>query len=141
MEICYNNKLSSHYPYRSFALKRLERILTRLSITMSSATLQVMCCGEPEMLRRPCVDCGRITGSFCELECSAPLRIPTEKWVDGQITPHCTICDGLYGCCHFCRGQRWAQPPPWPAEDIAKGKACQFRARACHSANPHVAMR
>ena len=90
---------------------------------MSSTTLKVMCYGEPEMLRRPCVDCGRITGNFCESNCSAALRIPTEKWAEGQITPHCTTCDKLYGQCHFCRGQLWAQPPPWPAQDVSEGKA------------------
>ena len=41
---------------------------------MSSTTLKVMCYGKPEMLRRPCVDCGRITGNFCDFDCSAALR-------------------------------------------------------------------
>ena len=29
---------------------------------------------------RPCVDCGRVTGNFCEYECLAAIRIPKERW-------------------------------------------------------------
>ena len=67
----------------------------------------------PQDLNRPCVDCGRYTGSFCEFECLAARRIPSERWRPGQLTPHCTFCDRRHGCCHFCRGVQMVTPPPW----------------------------
>ena len=66
--------------------------------------------GEEGLLLRPCVDCGRRTGSFCD-HCLAADRLPEEEWVEGQQTPLCTVCDRLHNRCHFCRGLTWARPP------------------------------
>ena len=68
---------------------------------------------DPTVFDRPCVDCGRYTGSFCERECLAALRVPREYWEPGQRTPHCTACERRYVFCHFCRGASWCTPPGW----------------------------
>ena len=78
--------------------------------------MQVQCFGSKNTLYRPCVDCGRRTGNFCELECQAKDRMPLEFWNDGQCTPHCTECERRYDYCHFCRGVAWVTPPPWGAK-------------------------
>ena len=68
--------------------------------------------GDSRMFRRACVDCGLITGSFCDY-CSAADRIPEEEWAPKQFTPLCTKCDDKnHGICHFCRGVAWVAPPP-----------------------------
>ena len=64
-----------------------------------------------EMLVRPCVDCGRHTGCFCDW-CYAKDRDPGDKWADGQHTPLCSTCDDKHSMCHFCRGLMWTTPPP-----------------------------
>ena len=61
--------------------------------------MQVQCFGSKNTLYRPCVDCGRRTGNFCELECQAKDRMPLEFWNDGQCTPHCTECERRYDYC------------------------------------------
>ena len=63
------------------------------------------------LLFRPCVDCGLRTGCWCD-GCFGAHRFPEEEWDDKQHTPLCTSCDNKYGCCHYCRGQQWATPPP-----------------------------
>ena len=65
-------------------------------------TLEVMACGTVEMLNRPCVDCGRVTGNYCDY-CLAVSREPDEEWANGQHTPLCTYCDKDFDQCHFCR--------------------------------------
>ena len=67
--------------------------------------------GQEHLLLRPCVDCGRRTGCFCDW-CLATDRFPDEEWVPGQHTPLCTICDRHHNQCHLCRGLVWAAPPP-----------------------------
>ena len=62
-------------------------------------------------LNRPCVDCGRRTGCFCDF-CLAKDRDPAGSWEEGQHTPLCTECDREHEACHFCRGLQWATPPP-----------------------------
>ena len=64
-----------------------------------------------QLLFRACVDCGLRTGCWCD-GCFGAHRFPEEEWDDNQHTPLCTSCDNEYGCCHYCRGQRWATPPP-----------------------------
>ena len=64
-----------------------------------------------QLLFRACVDCGLRTGCWCD-GCFGAHRFPEEEWDDKQHTPLCTSCDNKYGCCHYCRGQRWATPPP-----------------------------
>ena len=71
---------------------------------------------------RPCVDCGEMTGSFCENECLASARLPNDQWQKNQPTPHCTSCDQKFGCCHFCRGTHWAAPPPWRSDCSANAR-------------------
>ena len=67
--------------------------------------------GQEGLLLRPCVDCGRRTGSFCD-GCLAADRFPDEEWALGQHTPLCTVCDRQHNLCHLCRGLTWAVPPP-----------------------------
>ena len=63
-------------------------------------------------LIRPCVDCGLLTGNWCEASCFAEdwLGSKLEDWQDSQITPHCSLCEEEYQFCHFCRGKDWATP-------------------------------
>ena len=68
--------------------------------------------GQEWMLNRPCIDCGRWTGCFCDY-CYAVDRFPDEEWLPGQHTPLCTFCDRQHDQCHRCRGLIWATPPPW----------------------------
>ena len=68
--------------------------------------------GQEGMLLRPCIDCGRWTGCFCDY-CYAADRFPDEEWLPRQHTPICSVCDGRHGRCHRCRGLIWATPPPW----------------------------
>ena len=79
-------------------------------IPPAGQTLQVACFGTRELLLRPCVDCGLITGRFCD-HCRAADRLPGEAWADGQRTPLCSHCDNKHDACHFCRGQLWCAPP------------------------------
>ena len=60
--------------------------------------------GELIPLIRPCVDCGLLTGNWCEASCFAEnwLGSKLEDWQDSQITPHCTFCEKNYQFCHFC---------------------------------------
>ena len=53
-------------------------------------------------LARPCVDCGVLTGCYCDF-CYAMDRLPSETWAPGQATPLCTSCDRKHDKCHFCR--------------------------------------
>ena len=50
----------------------------------------------------PCVDCGRITGCFCDY-CWAIDRIPKGHWFPWQRTPLCTSCNERWNACRFCR--------------------------------------
>ena len=76
-----------------------------------AVTMHVYAAGDPEILCRPCVDCGRRTGNYCDAECSAASWIPSEVWAEGQITPQCTECELNYIVCHYCRGVRMCSPP------------------------------
>ena len=80
------------------------------SASIGGFTMQPLAGSDPETLSRACVDCGLITGSFCDY-CLAADRIPEEKWEPGQCTPLCTKCDTKNdGICHFCRGVAWVAP-------------------------------
>ena len=74
--------------------------------------MDILAWGTEEMLTRPRVDCGQITGGFCDY-CMAAYRIPKEKWAAGQRTPLCSACDRTHDCCHFCRHEIWVRPPAW----------------------------
>ena len=75
--------------------------------------LSVTSVGTPDSLIRPCVDCGRMTGNFCENECLAEHWLPSEHWSPGQSTPQCTRCEWKFVACHFCRRVHMATPPSW----------------------------
>ena len=71
--------------------------------------VQIISCDDIETLHRPCVDCGRKTGCYCD-NCKAKDRVPSEKWAYNRKTPLCTDCDRKYAECHFCRGLHWCTP-------------------------------
>ena len=80
----------------------------------------ILCFGDPKTLKRPCVDCGLVTGRFCDgpkgesgPQCFASEKVPDERWVQNQRTPLCSHCDNKHGKCHFCRGLLWCTPPRW----------------------------
>ena len=76
------------------------------------ADLEVLAWGTKAELYRPCVDCGKYTGRYCDY-CIAAARLPKEKWCKGQHTPLCSTCDNSKDACHFCRGEPWVTPLPW----------------------------
>ena len=65
-----------------------------------SVGLEVLAMGDAEILARPCVDCGLVTGCYCD-SCIASERMPGEMWAKGQMTPLCSSCDRERGACHF----------------------------------------
>ena len=80
--------------------------------TMSQAVpIEVLCAGDLKTLCRPCVDCGLITGRYCDY-CYAEDRLPQETWAPGQMTPLCHKCDNARDMCHFCAGKLWCTPAP-----------------------------
>ena len=80
--------------------------------TPLAADMSIICVGDQETLNRPCVDCGQVTGRFCDY-CYAADRCPDERWAPNQLTPLCSRCDNTHDKCHFCRGQAWCVPPAW----------------------------
>ena len=89
----------------------MERSRDSMQMFIRGGKLHVLAFGDREMLCRSCVDCGRHTGSYCDF-CIAKERSPKEEWADGQHTPLCTECGRKFDMCHYCRGQKWATPPP-----------------------------
>ncbi len=90
---------TSQTPRTSFASRDQEPVVVRRRAGGDQATF----CN-------PCVDCGMITGCYCEY-CLAECRMPEEAWAPGQCTPLCTKCDRKNdGLCHFCRGVAWVTP-------------------------------
>ena len=85
-----------------------------MGVELPQTTLEVKAVGDRDMLYRPCVDCGRRTGSFCD-RCNASSRISDEAWLPGQGTPLCTICDDRFRSCHCCRGVPMCRPFAWGA--------------------------
>ena len=81
-------------------------------------------------MHRPCVDCGRRTGNFCDADCCAAGWCPSEQWCEGQITPHCNACEKLHGVCHYCRDVQSCTPPSW-------GGAPRCDCDRCKAANPN----
>ena len=84
--------------------------LLNCEVVMALFGMTVIAASDIETLYRPCVDCGRKTGSYCDF-CKAVDRVPSEKWADRQQTPLCTACDYRYDACHFCRELHWCTPP------------------------------
>ena len=73
--------------------------------------MAIVSAGEVSQLLRPCVDCGLVTGNFCENGCLAFFYFPSETWAPNQITPQCTYCEIKYEVCHCCRGVSMCTPP------------------------------
>ena len=88
--------------------------------------MEVLATGDEALLVRPCVDCGRRTGNFCETPaqaghtgweggiCLAAKHIPSEEWAPGQRTPLCSACEHIHGACHVCRRVSMCTPPSPP---------------------------
>ncbi len=75
--------------------------------------LELLAFGETSDLCRPCVDCGRFTGRFCDGfddNCFAAIRVPSEQWCERQRTPLCGPCEHKHELCHFCRGVHSCRP-------------------------------
>jgi hypothetical protein len=100
--------------------------------------LVVKAYGDKDLLHRPCVDFGLMTGRYGETMkqkshavwqggfCSAQDRIPSERWAPGQSTPLCKSCEDRYGACHFCRRAKWCTPlGPKDDKDIDMQKSDQ----------------
>ena len=62
---------------------------------------------------RPCVDCGLLTGCFCDF-CYIAERYPCPEQDRLRHTPLCTRCDRENDDgCHYCRRVQWCTPPTW----------------------------
>ena len=90
-----------------------------------TTTLDILTFGEEggPPLTRPCVDCGLITGNYCDgdelgrfqtngFACLGEIRLPHgdavhRAWNEGQRTPLCSFCDRKRGACHFCLKTTW----------------------------------
>ena len=69
-----------------------------------------------EVFNKPCIDCGRITGNFCDGvhgDCYAEDTNTVDKFQPGQRTPLCTVCEKHYTLCRVCRGSHGCTPPAW----------------------------
>ena len=102
--------------------------------------------GEEHFVNRPRVNCGIITGRFCDggerlpdvwallagkaynpgEPCLASVRIPTEEWLKNQRTPLCIHCESLLRVCRFCRMVPACTPPAHTSDNIAKATAVYF---------------
>ena len=78
----------------------------RLCAMSAKVAMEVLALSSEES---PCVDCGLITGRFCE-GCFARDRDFKEVWVDGQPIALWSECNWMHGGCHYCRGLPWATP-------------------------------
>ena len=88
-------------------------VMVEKNTSSGKVPLEVLAVSEDsDSLTKPCVDCGQVTGCFCDF-CLAQDRLPNETWVAGQHTPFCTTCDRAKDMCHFCRGLSWCAPPQW----------------------------
>ena len=74
--------------------------------------IEVMAWGSKEELCRPCVDCGLVTGRFCDGKDEACLAAERSngRWCEGQQTPFCSKCEEKSMFCYFCRGHPWCTP-------------------------------
>ena len=84
--------------------------------------MEVLAIGGEALLMRPCVDCGRRTGNFCETPaqaghtgweggiCLAAKHIPSEEWAPGQRTPLCSACERIHGACHLLPASEHVHP-------------------------------
>ena len=84
-------------------------VISTFKITIMEFSVFATSDGSIPMIR-PCVDCGLITGNFCDGgisvaydRCFAAERIPSERWNNGQRTPLCNRCENEKSFCRFCR--------------------------------------
>jgi len=96
-------------PFQSARAAMAEREGARATLNADgsarhTARLEVLAVGTEEELFRPCVDCWRRTGNFCDF-CFVAERMPDLDWVENQATPFCTVCDKKFGRCVFCRAE------------------------------------
>ena len=85
----------------------LGKLMTRLEVLWTAPH------GSPTSW--PCVDCGMLTGNFCEGNndsCFASDRVPGDYEQSSQRTPLCTWCETCSEVCRFCRGVHGCTPPP-----------------------------
>ena len=92
--------ICSHFPIRSSLRSVAYRALVEMSAENNIVVL--LAAGDANILHRPCVDCGLVTGCFCDY-CLAEDRDPSGEYASGQHTPLCTDCDREFEMCHFCR--------------------------------------
>ena len=94
-------------------------LATTMQSWRPSANMQVLYWVPPgEPTSWPCVDCGLITGNFCDGgvsvpydQCFASERVPSEYWNHiGQRTPLCSYCETIHLFCRFCRGVSGCTP-------------------------------
>ena len=96
----------------------LARRLRAISVCTMSSSLEVLdVFYEGEETSFPCVDCGLLTGNFCDGGISIPydtcfacVRVPTDYPLSRQRTPLCTYCETLSEFCRFCRKQHGCTP-------------------------------
>ena len=105
--------------------------------------MEVLAVGNTDMLCRPCVDCGRYTGRFCD-NCFAQDRIPSEVWANGHGTPLRSQCDWrwdemsilqtralLHTVCTWHEGYAVnSSTQPSPASRTEERKVCMIAIRA-----------
>ena len=103
--------------------------------------MEILAAGSWEMLCRPCVNCGEVTGNFCDY-CLASSRLPGEAWYPTQATPLCHRCDARFHRCRFCWEDRLrngrGNPPSAPTNTPGKngGRASQTPAPRPGTAPP-----
>ena len=61
--------------------------------------MEVLACGDRSMLMRFCVDCGQLTGRFCDW-CYAVDRDPKAEWAKGQCELFVRPGAVEHGRCH-----------------------------------------
>ena len=76
------------------------------------SVLNTLPVGEPSSF--PCVDCGLLTGNFCDGgdavgydRCFSSERVPKDyppEVYGNRRTPLCSYCEARFGTCRFCRG-------------------------------------
>ena len=64
--------------------------------TMDGSKMEVLAAGDPQTLTRPCIDCGLITGRFCDF-CLAKDRFPMK----------CGVMDNTLPCAATVRTSTW----------------------------------
>ena len=89
--------ICSHFPIRSSLRSVAYRAFVEMSAEKNIVVL--LAAGDANILHRPCVDCGLVTGCFCDY-CFAEDRDPSGEYASGQHTPLCTDCDREFEMCH-----------------------------------------